>query len=212
MAVPSALRYGRQRTASAGSKPISTSAWPRGTSGESTTSARAHVADHAAAALRHADGLGRAHLPPGRAPRLGDELGGQDRSLAADARQNAVHIRTFRLRVLRADRARGADLAAQAAARSTGRLRSAPCRRPWSAPGSPAPGCSACSRCRPPRPRAEAGLGFVTAMHGDSKMTAETPLNVRGLAHRCQTACARSSGSAFCTHADAHGAAAPSRC
>ena len=45
-----------------------------------------------------------------------------------------------------------------------------------------------------------AGLGFVTAMHGDSKITAETPWK-SAASRTAETACARLSGSAFFTHA-----------
>ena len=47
--------------------------------------AHAHVAHNRPAALGHADGLGRAHLPSAAARRLGHELCRQNRALASDA-------------------------------------------------------------------------------------------------------------------------------
>ena len=50
----------------------------------------ADMADHAAAPLGHADGLGRAGREALVHGGLGDELGGEDRSLTADAGQNMI--------------------------------------------------------------------------------------------------------------------------
>lgn len=55
-----------------------------------STIAHAHVRGHVAAALRHADGLGRAHLPPFVLRRLRQHLRRQHRALAAHSRQQHV--------------------------------------------------------------------------------------------------------------------------